>query len=204
MGFYEKVVLPRLLNLVMQNKEMARQRRTLIPEAEGRVLEIGIGSGLNLPFYGAGVREVIGVDPSLELQAYARERAKDRPFPVRFIGLSGEQIPLEDASVDVAVSTWTMCTIPDALRALEEVRRVLKPGGRLLFVEHGRAPEPGVARWQDRLNRPWGKIGGGCHLNRRIDVLVKGAGFHIDRMETLYLKGPRPMTFTYRGSAVLA
>jgi ubiquinone/menaquinone biosynthesis C-methylase UbiE len=204
MGFYEKVVLPRLLNLVMQNKEMARQRRTLIPEAEGRVLEIGIGSGLNLPFYGPGVREVIGVDPSLELQAYARERAKDRPFPVQFIGLSGEQIPLDDASVDMAVSTWTMCTIPDALRALEEVRRVLKPGGRLLFVEHGRAPEPGVARWQDRLNGPWGKIGGGCHLNRRIDALVTGAGFRIDRMETLYLKGPRPMTFTYRGSALPA
>ena len=204
MGFYERVVLPRLLNAVMQNKELMRQRRKLIPEAEGRVLEIGIGSGLNLPFYGPGVSEVIGVDPSMELQAYARERAKDRPFPVDFIGLSGEQIPLEAGSVDMAVSTWTMCTIPDAVRALGEVRRVLKPGGRLLFVEHGKAPDEGVARWQDRLDRPWGAIAGGCHLNRRIDEIVAKAGFRVDRMETRYLRGPRAMTFTYMGSAVSA
>ena len=204
MGFYERVVLPRLLNAVMQNKELMRQRRKLIPEAEGRVLEIGIGSGLNLPFYGPGVSEVIGVDPSMELQAYARERAKDRPFPVKFIGLSGEQIPLDAGSVDMAVSTWTMCTIPDAVRALGEVRRVLKPGGRLLFVEHGKAPDEGVARWQDRLDRPWGVIAGGCHLNRRIDEIVGAAGFRIDRMENRYLRGPRAMTFTYMGSAISA
>lgn len=204
MSFYETKVLPKLLNLVMQNKEMSRQRRALIPDAAGRVLEIGIGSGLNLPLYGAGVTEVIGVDPSMELQAYARERAKGKPFPVQFIGLSGEQIPLDAGSVDMAVSTWTMCTIPDAAKALAEVRRVLKPGGRLLFVEHGAAPDAGVARWQNRLDGMWGKMCGGCHLNRQIDALVTGSGFRIDRLDTLYLKGPRPMTFTYRGSAVVA
>jgi ubiquinone/menaquinone biosynthesis C-methylase UbiE len=201
LNIYERLVVPRLLALAMRNRELVPHRQRVARAAEGRVLEIGIGSGLNLPFYGPGVRELIGIDPSPVLLAMANARGRDAPFPVELLEGRSEQLPLEDGSVDVAVATWTMCSIGDPLQALHEVRRVLRPGGRLIFVEHGRAPDAGVMKWQDRLNPVWKRIAGGCHLNRKIDDLVLAAGFRVDSLETGYLRGPRPMTFTYEGQA---
>ena len=182
-----------------------RQRAKVVPEATGRVLEIGIGSGLNLALFDRDrVEAIIGLDPSSELREMARTRAREAGLDVEWIPLGGESIPLGDASVDTVVSTYTMCTIPGIERALAEMRRVLRPGGRLLFSEHGRAPDEGVRRWQDRLNPLWRRIGGGCNLNRPIDVLIRDAGFDLSRLDTMYVPGPRPMTWTYWGSATPA
>ena len=163
------------------------------------MLEIGLGSGLNLPLYGRNVRSVIGLEPSPELLRLACRYAA--AVPIKLVKGSAEALPFEDRSVDTVVTTWTLCTISDAGRALAEARRVLQPGGTLLFVEHGRAPEPGVARWQDRLDPVWRRIAGGCHLNRQIDALVREAGFRIDRLQTSHLPGPRTHTFLYEGRA---
>jgi ubiquinone/menaquinone biosynthesis C-methylase UbiE len=201
MSFYQHHVLPRLLHLVMQQEAILPFRRRVIGAAEGRVLEIGIGSGLNLPLYGSAVREVIGLDPSPELLLMARDRAAVATVPVKLLEASAEGVPLDDASIDTVVTTWTLCTIPDAPRALAELRRVLRPGGALLFVEHGRAPELGVARWQDRLDPLWRRVAGGCHLNRKIDELVSGGGFRIDALTNARLPGPRTHTFLYEGRA---
>jgi ubiquinone/menaquinone biosynthesis C-methylase UbiE len=165
------------------------------------VLEVGIGSGLNLPLYGPSVRSVIGLDPSPELLLMARDRARTALVPVKLLEASAETVPLDDASIDTVVTTWTLCTIPDAPRALSELRRVLRPGGALLFVEHGRAPEFGVARWQDRLDPMWRRLAGGCHLNRKIDELISGSGFRIDALTNARLPGPRTHTFLYEGRA---
>src|SRR5713226_8685045 len=152
MGFYAQYVLPRLIDLSMRNKDAARLRADWIPHARGEVLEIGIGSGLNLPFYSREVRRVYGVDPSLELQRMARKRAAAGRLPVEFLAQSAEQpLPLPDASIDTVVVTWTLCSIPDVSPALQQMRRVLKPSGRLIFLEHGRATDPRVVAWQDRL-----------------------------------------------------
>jgi ubiquinone/menaquinone biosynthesis C-methylase UbiE len=172
----------------------------VVPAATGRVLEIGIGSGVNLPRYSPNVQQVIGLEPSPKLLGMARD-AERRNFPVDLIEGSAEEIPLENASIDTVVTTWTLCTIPDASRALHEMRRVLKPGGRLLFVEHGRASDSNVIWWQDRLNPIWKGIGGGCNLNRAIGSLIEGAGFQFERLQTGYMRGPKPMTFMYEGSA---
>jgi SAM-dependent methyltransferase len=201
MSFYRHHVLPRLLHLVMQQEAMLPFRRRVIGAAKGQVLEIGIGSGLNLPLYGLAVREVIGLDPSPELLLMAHDRAAAAPIPVKLLEASAEAVPLDDASIDTVVTTWTLCTIPDAPRALAELRRVLRPGGALLFVEHGRAPESGVARWQDRLDPLWRRVSGGCHLNRKIDDLVSGSGFRIDALANARLPGPRTHTFLYEGQA---
>ena len=135
-------------------------------------------------------------------QGGLRSKAAESALPIEFLEASAEQIPLEDGSVDMVVSTWTMCSIPDVRRALEEMRRVLKPGGRLLFVEHGLAPEPGVRKWQNRLDPLWIHVSGGCHLNRPIGTLVKGAGFQLNRLQTGYMTaGPKLMTFLYEGDA---
>ncbi|MBI3069569.1 MAG: class I SAM-dependent methyltransferase [Betaproteobacteria bacterium] len=201
MSFYERWMLPWLLDLCMRNKEARRYRERVIPQATGRVLEIGIGSGLNLPFYGAGVDHLFALEPSPELRRMAGRRIKGARFPVEFLDHSAEEIPLERASVDTVVTTWTLCTIPDAMRALEETRRVLKPSGVLLFVEHGLAPEPRVQAWQHRLNPVWNRIGGGCNLNRRIDELIMRSGFQLADLETEYAKGPKPMSFIYCGRA---
>jgi ubiquinone/menaquinone biosynthesis C-methylase UbiE len=201
MGFYQDQVVPLLINWSMRQRNLAVYRSRIIPAAEGRVLEIGMGSGLNLPFYSRNVVRVIGLDPSPRLLAMARQAEWTGNEPVRFIEGSAEMIPLTDASVDTVVTTWTLCSIPDAPRALREMRRVLRPSGRLLFVEHGRAPDPKVVWWQDRLTPIWKRMGGGCHLNRAIGALVEGAGYQFDRIETGYMRGPRPMTFMYEGSA---
>jgi SAM-dependent methyltransferase len=205
MGFYARQVLPRLVDLTMRNKELTRLSSAWISEARGDVLEVGIGSGLNLPFYSSQVQRIYGVDPSIELQRIARERAGVAPFNVEFFSQSAEQpIPLASASIDTVVLTWTLCSIPNPSQALHQIKRVLKPGGRLIFIEHGRAPDPGVVVWQDRLTPLWKRIGGGCHLNRRIDEIITGAGFQIPGLNTCYLTGPRPMTYTYQGIALLA
>ena len=202
MGFYQDQIVPLLINWSMRQKNLAAYRSRIIPAAEGRVLEIGIGSGLNLPFYSRHVARVIGLEPSPRLLAMARRVERTGNGSVEFIEGSAEAIPLQDASVDTVVTTWTLCSIPDAPRALRDMRRVLRPGGRLLFVEHGLAPDPNVIWWQDRLTPAWKRLGGGCHLNRAIGTLIEGAGFQFDRLETGYMRGPKPMTFMYEGSAV--
>lgn len=201
MGLYQDHILPCLVHLTMRQRNLAAYRARVIPAAEGRVLEIGIGSGLNLPLYGAKVERVIGVDPSPRLLAMTREAARQASIPVELIEAGAEAIPLTTGSIDTVVTTWTLCSIPGVQDAIEEMRRVLKPGGRLLFVEHGRAPDPGVCRWQDRLTPLWRRVSGGCHLNRAIGTLIESAGFRVDRLETGYMRGPKLATFMYEGSA---
>jgi ubiquinone/menaquinone biosynthesis C-methylase UbiE len=204
MSFYVKYVLPRLIDVAMKNEETARLRAAWIPRARGEVLEVGIGSGLNLRFYSPEVTRVYGVDPSVELGRLARRRAAAGSTKVEFLlQTAEEELPLANASMDTVVVTWTLCSIPNALSALQEMKRVLKPGGRLIFLEHGRAPDPGVCVWQNRLTPFWKRIGGGCHLNRKIDELITEAGFQISELTTGYLPGPRPMTYTYQGFAQL-
>jgi ubiquinone/menaquinone biosynthesis C-methylase UbiE len=182
LGFYAEWILPALIDLSMRNKRLRPYRERVAGAAEGRVLDIGIGSGLNLPFYAQKAREVFGLDPSLPLLARAQSKAPRAQTPVHLLEGSAERIPLADHSMDTIVMTWTGCSIPEICPALEEMRRVLRPGGRLLFVEHGRAPEPRIARWQDRLNPFWQRFSGGCRLNRKIDDLLSDAGFQIDRL----------------------
>lgn len=201
MSFYQDRVLPHLQNLVMRHRQLLPYRERVIGGAEGRVLEVGMGSCLNLPFYSSRVREVIGLEPVPRLVAMSRREAAGSSLPVTFIEGSAEAIPLDDASVDTVILTWTLCSIPDAALALHEMRRVLRPGGQLLFVEHGRAPEPRVQRWQDRLTPTWKCIAGGCHLNRPIDTMIEDNGFAMGQIETGYMKGPKPMTFLYEGRA---
>ena len=200
MSFYQDQIVPLLVNSSMRQKNLVAYRDRIVPAATGRVLEIGIGSGLNLPLYSPSVQHVIGLDPSPSLLEMARG-AQRRNLPVDFIEGSAEGIPLEKASIDTVVTTWTLCSIPDADRALREMHRGLKPAGRLLFVEHGRAPDPNVVWWQDRLTPIWKRLGGGCHLNRAIGSLIEGAGFQFERLETGYMRGPKPMAFMYEGSA---
>ena len=205
MGFYQSHVVPLLLHQAMKNREATRQREQVVPAASGRVLEIGIGSGLNLPHSGAAVTSVTGLDPSTKLLALARKAGRERPFDITLLGGSAEAIPCEDRSFDTLLSSWALCSIPDLPTALQEMRRVLRPGGRLLFIEHGRAEDAPIAAWQSRLNPLWCRISGGCNIDRRIDRLIGDAGFSFTALERGYLiKGPRLLTFSYRGEARLA
>jgi ubiquinone/menaquinone biosynthesis C-methylase UbiE len=199
MGFYQDRIVPHLVNLSMRNSQLTPYRERIASQAEGRVLEIGVGSGANLPLYTDRATEVLGVEPHPRLLNMAT--AKIGRVPVRLIEGSAESIPFEDSSVDTVVTTWTLCTIPDIATALREMRRVLKPDGQLLFVEHGLSPDRGVRKWQDRLNPVWKKIAGGCHLNRPITELIEVAGFRLSRLERGYMQGPKPMTFMYEGAA---
>jgi ubiquinone/menaquinone biosynthesis C-methylase UbiE len=201
MGFYQERILPWLVHLSMRQRRLAPYRSRVVSNATGRVLELGIGSGLNLPFYGNMVAEIIGLEPSAKLLAMANEAARKSQIPLRLVEGTAEAIPMENQSVDAVVTTWTMCSIPEIQSALQEMRRVLRPGGRLLFVEHGRAPEPGVRWWQDHLTPAWKHLSGGCHLNRAIEELIENAGFRIEWLDKGYMQGPRPMTFMYEGSA---
>jgi ubiquinone/menaquinone biosynthesis C-methylase UbiE len=200
MGFYNDVILPKVCDLAMRNAQLRPYRERVIGAAEGRVLEIGIGSGRNLPFYRPQATELLALEPSPQLMVMAR-RALHPGMQVNFVEGSAEAIPLDDHSVDTVVTTWTLCSIPDAAVALTEMRRVLRPSGKLLFVEHGMAPDKSVRRWQDWLTPAWKRISGGCHLNRPISVMIESAGFRIDRVETGYMPGPKAMTFMYEGSA---
>jgi ubiquinone/menaquinone biosynthesis C-methylase UbiE len=202
MGLYERFVLPRLVHFACSTNPTMRQRKKVVPEAHGRVLEIGIGSGLNLPFYEVDrVEKVFGLDPSPAMTRMAEAAAAEAPFDVEILNVGSEDVPLGDGSVDTVLTTYTLCTIPEAVPALREMARVLKSGGRLLFCEHGLAPDMSVRGWQDRINPVWRRIGGGCHLNRDIPAILTEGGFSIERLETMYLPGWRPATFNYWGSA---
>ncbi len=200
MNFYDRFILPPLLDFAMRQSQLLAYRQAVVPAARGRVLEIGIGSGLNLPIYSGDV-ELVGLDPSEHLLAMARVRAAETRTKVDLLQASAISIPLEDAAVDAVVMTWSLCSIADPLAALAEMRRVLKPGGALFFVEHGLSPEPSVAKWQHRLTPLWRHVAGGCHLDRKVDDLVRGAGFVISELHKDYAQGPRPLTFMYEGRA---
>jgi len=184
-------------------KPVQKQRQKVVPLAEGCVLEIGIGSGLNFPYYNPDkIERVIGLDPAEEMLTYAKRKSESVPFTVEYLVQQGESIPLESESVDTVLITYTLCTIPNAIAALEGMRQVLKQSGRLIFCEHGKAPDEAVRLWQDRLNPLWGRLGGGCNLNRDIPALIEAAGFGIDNLETMYLPStPRFAGFNYWGTA---
>lgn len=201
MGLYGRFVLPRLIDSAMRNKDAAELRSKVIPGARGVVLEIGVGSGLNIPFYTAAVSRLYAVDPSRELLDMARRKAEGAPFPIEFLNHTAERVPLADHNVDTAVVTWSLCSMADARAVLREVKRVLKPDGTLIFVEHGLSPDLSVQAWQNRINPVWRRVAGGCNLTRRIDRVIRSAGFTIGELRTRYLPGPRPMTYTYEGIA---
>ena len=206
MGFYDKYVLPRFINCACGASPIMKQREKVVPLAIGTVLEIGIGTGLNLPFYDAGqVDRVIGLDPSEKSWELAAARATSVDFDLEFVGLPGEQIPLDDDSVDTVLVTYSLCTIPDPVTALQGMARVLRPGGKLVFCEHGMAPDLNVQKWQRRINPFWTKIAGGCHINRDIPDLISAGGFRIADVEEMYLPGtPRFAGYNYWGTARLA
>ena len=202
MGFYENRLLPRILNVTMNTKAVTQERKRCLENVKGTVLEVGFGTGLNLPHYPSTVTKVVGVDPSETSAGIARKRVAASSFPVEIVGVSAERIPVADDSFDSIVSTFTLCTIPDVANALLEMRRALRPGGRLHFVEHGRDEDLKVQRWQNRLNSIQHSVCGGCNLNRHISGLIAQAGFEIEAIENGYLKGvPKFSGFLYRGVA---
>lgn len=201
MGFYGERIVPRLTDLTLRGQPYDRLRARATAGLDGEVLEIGFGSGRNMPHYPASVARVRAVEPSALGRKLAAGRLADSRIPVEFVGLDGEDLPVDDASVDHVLTTWTLCTIPDVARALHEVRRVLRRGGTLHFVEHGRSPDPRVVRWQDRLTPIQRRVAGGCHLNRPIDELVAGSGLVLERLDHPRVPGPRTFTYTYEGVA---
>ncbi|MBC2840074.1 class I SAM-dependent methyltransferase [Robiginitalea sp. SC105] len=202
MGFYNKIILPKVIDWTCGQSPTMKQREKVIPQASGDVLEIGIGSGLNLPFYDAtSVKSVIGIDPSPEIWKERDGDPDNLPFQFRYIETGAEDIPLGNNSMDTVVVTYSLCTIPDLAAAFSEIRRTLKPDGRLIFCEHGRAPDKAVARWQNRLNPLWKRLGGGCNLNRDIPAIITNNGFEITRMQTMYIPGWKPASFNFWGTA---
>ena len=202
MGFYDTYLLPKLVHHVCGQKPAMKQRQKIVPLAEGMVLEIGIGSGLNIPFYNPEkVQHLWGIDPSREMWAIAGKNAREHHLDAEFLESGAESIPLDDHSADTVVMTYTLCTIPDVPAALEEIRRVLKPAGKLLFCEHGEAPDARVRHWQNLVNPLWNKLGGGCNLNRPIPRLLEASGFRSRDMQTMYIPGWKPACFNYWGSA---
>ncbi len=202
MGLYGDQILPRAIDLMMRGGEFAAVRARVAAGLAGEVLEIGFGSGLNIPYYPAGLERVRAVDPAAVGRKLAARRAAACAVPVEYVGSDAQALPVADASVDSVLSTWTLCTILDAPRALAEIRRVLRPGGSFRFAEHGLAPDAKVARLQQRLTPLQRRAFGGCHLNRRIDQLVAAAGLELTRMDTYYMKGPRALGYTFEGVAV--
>jgi ubiquinone/menaquinone biosynthesis C-methylase UbiE len=202
MSFYAERVLPHLIDLACSTRPQQKQREKVVHLAEGDVLEIGIGSGLNLPYYDSGkVRKIFGLEPSAGMRRKAQPMVESSDIEVEFIDLPGEQIPLENDSVDTVLVTYTLCSIADAVTALEGMRRVLKPRGRLIYCEHGRAPDESVRHWQNRLNPPWRRLAGGCNMNRDIPALLRAGGFEITMDERMYLPGPRILNYNFWGIA---
>jgi len=203
MGLYERFLLPKVVNFTCSMKPSMRQRAKVVPLASGSVLEVGFGSGLNLPFYDSTkVQRVWALDPSAEMWAIAEGRVRGAAFPVEFLRAPAEQIPLAHGSVDTVLVTYTLCTLPDVRRALGEMARVLKPGGELVFCEHGAAPDESVRRWQNRLNPVWKALGGGCNLNRPIPSLIEEGGFRMRELSSMYIPGWKPASFNYWGRAL--
>lgn len=203
MGLYERYVLPHMIDMGCGAPAILKQREKVVPLAEGRVLEVGMGSGLNLSLYDPGkVELVFGLEPSEGMRRKAQKNLARSPVEVKWLDLPGERAPLDDASIDTVVLTYTLCTISDFRAALSQMRRVLAPGGRLLFCEHGEAPDEPIRRWQNRINPLWRRIAGGCNLNRPIPACIAEAGFEIEKLETMYLPNtPRIAAFNYWGSA---
>lgn len=205
MNLYDRYVMPLLIDTLCGMGDIQKERAKLLPRATGKVLEIGIGTGRNLEFYDRDKLSALhGLDPADQMNAKAEARAKKAGLEVELITLSAEQIPAPDASYDTIVCTFTLCTIPDPVKALREMRRVLNPGGQLLFCEHGRSPEPHVHKWQDRLTPYWKPIAGGCHLNRSVNDMLAEGGFRTTEIESSYLWGPKPVVYVTRGVAVPA
>lgn len=204
MGIYSNYIFPRVLNSFMSSGQFKKQRKKLLESVGGEILEIGFGTGLNLEFYPEHVRKITAIDPNAGMNQVAQRNIKKSGIEVDSRILSGENLPIEDRSFDTVVCTWTLCSIPDAQRALREVKRVLRPGGRFFFVEHGLAPDPAVQKWQHRLTPIQKVIGDGCHLNRPIDQMVTGEGFKLSEIETFYMpKAPRFAGFMFRGIATV-
>lgn len=203
MGFYADHIEPALVSFACSMPAISKERAAIVPKASGVVLEIGFGSGHNAGFYDRdAISKLYALEPSAAMRRLAARRIDDLPFPLEWLELKAEEIPLDARSVDTVLMTYTLCTIPDAARALAGMKRVLKPGGRLVFLEHGAAPDEGVRRWQDRLNPIWGKLGGGCNLNRAPLDLVRAAGFEIRSSESHYAKGaPKFAGYMTRGVA---
>lgn len=203
MSLYERYILPPLTHCACGNRLLRKHRAELVPAARGKVLEVGIGSGLNFEYYDASrISSLTGIDPSTGLLSYARRRLKNIAFRVELMAVNAEQIPLEDASIDTVVVTFSLCTIPDVTAALVEMHRVLKPDGQLLFCEHGRAPDPKVQRWQKRLDPLWGKLAGGCHLSRDIPLLLRQSHFRCENLKSGYLpRAPRFAGYLFQGIA---
>jgi ubiquinone/menaquinone biosynthesis C-methylase UbiE len=201
MGFYGDRIVPRLCDLVMSSDELTPIRARVAARLEGDVLEVGFGSGLNVPHYPAGVTRVRAVDPARLGRKLAAKRVAASSVPVEYVGLDGQALSQESASVDHVLTTWTLCSIPDIDRALSEIRRVLRPGGSLHFVEHGRSPDQKIAGWQDRLTPLQRRVAGGCHLNRPIDQLVLSSGLELSRLENYYAKGLRAFGYMFEGVA---
>ena len=200
-NLYEKYVLPKLIDAACSQPPMTELRSRYVSQAQGNVLEIGIGSGLNLKHYSDQVTSITGVDPAAELTIKARERAERIDAPVEVLGISGESLDLDNNQFDSVVCTWTLCSIPNPYRAVDEMRRVLKPGGKLIFVEHGLSDEAHIAKWQRRIEPIWKKIGGGCHLTRRADELLVDGGFNLLSHESGYAPGPKVAAFMVHGLA---
>lgn len=203
MSFYDDKILPHIIHLACGTPEILKQREKIVPQAEGRILEVGMGSGINIAYYDTQkVEKVWGLEPSRGMRDKAKSRVKAAPFDLEWLDLPGEEIPLDNNSVDTIVLTYTLCTIPDWLSAMKQMRRVLKPGGKLLFSEHGKAPDAAIRKWQNRINPFWKTIAGGCHLNRDIPELLTQGGFSIKQIEAQYMnKSPRIVSFTYWGYA---
>ena len=202
MSFYENRILPHLINLACTAKPTRRQREKIVPRAYGDVLEIGFGGGLNLPYYDADkVRKIFGLEPSAGMRRSAAANIAASPLDVELVGLPGEEIPLDDNSVDSILVTYTLCTIPDARAALEGMRRVLKPRGHLFFCEHGKAPDDDVRKWQNRLNGAWSRLSGGCNMNRDIPALLNDGGFVIEDDNRMYVPGIRALSYNFWGTA---
>ncbi|MGD1865236.1 MAG: class I SAM-dependent methyltransferase [Phormidesmis sp.] len=201
MGIYSRVIFPRLLELTMQGESMSEYRRQLLSEVSGDVLEIGFGTGLNLPYYSAAVTSLTTIDPNEGMGAIAQKRITECPIPVQVKTLSGENLSMPDASFDNVVCTWTLCSIPNVEKALREAYRVLKPGGRFFFIEHGLSNEPGIQSWQDRITPIQRVIADGCHLNRKIDELVRAAFDQIEVKEFYSADLPKVMGYFYQGVA---
>ncbi len=204
MSFYADHILPRCTNLLLSGRQFTKIRSRVASGLTGDVLEVGFGSGLNVPHYPSDVNRVLAVDPALVGRKLAAGRVSASPVPVEYVGVDGASLPLESATIDHVLVTWSLCTIPEVDEALAEVYRILRPGGQLHFVEHGLAPEPQVAKWQDRLTPLQRRVAGGCHLNRPIDHLIEGAGLAVIELDTYQLGGPKPMSYMYEGVATKA